>query len=119
MQTTTSHGDASISPRALSATQQRALILRILSQRSAHTHELRAHGISHPAARVIELRRAGYSITSSRITSVDSDGFSHHGVALYSLAESAPAAFYQGPAVVIGAGYGSAGSYATVPVQTQ
>ena len=67
----------------------------------------------------MELRRAGYPITSARITSVDSDGFSHHGVALYSLAESAAPATYQGAAVVIGAGYGSAGSYATVPVLTQ
>ncbi|WP_069706133.1 helix-turn-helix domain-containing protein [Burkholderia seminalis] len=117
MQTITSHGDTSISPRALSATQQRAVILRVLSRRSAHTHELRAHGVSHPAARVMELRRAGYSITSTRITSVDSDGFSHHGVALYSIADDGAPSLYRGTAVVIGAGYGSAGSYAIAPVQ--
>lgn len=55
-------------------------------RRSAHhTHELRQRGISHPAGRIQDLLNAGYVIDSSRINTVDSDGFTHVGVALYSL----------------------------------
>jgi Helix-turn-helix domain len=46
----------------------------------------RARGISHPATRIKELDGEGYQITTSDpMTAVDSDGFMHRGVALYSL----------------------------------
>lgn len=61
--------------------------LAMLKHRPRHTYELRRQGISHPAARVMDLVKRGYLITSSRITTVDGDGFTHTRVALYSLAE--------------------------------
>jgi hypothetical protein len=60
-------------------------LLRLLKRRPRHTHELRQHGISHPAARVLDLKRRGFCIESSRVSTVDSDSFQHRGVALYSL----------------------------------
>ncbi|KWT83878.1 hypothetical protein APY03_4433 [Variovorax sp. WDL1] len=42
-------------------------------------------GISHPAGRVLDLQERGYVLESARVASVDSDGFTHRGVALYSL----------------------------------
>lgn len=57
----------------------------LLRLRSHHTYELRKQGISHPAGRVNDLEDMGCVIDSNRITTVDSDGFSHVGVALYSL----------------------------------
>lgn len=68
-----------------SSEAQRAKILELLRRSGRHTHNLRANGISHPAARIQELRRQGYDITSSPVTSIDSDGFAHHGVAWYEL----------------------------------
>ncbi|WP_158622875.1 helix-turn-helix domain-containing protein [Aquabacterium soli] len=50
-----------------------------------HTYELRRRGISHPAGRVRELNGLGFIITRTLITTVDADGFTHNGVALYSL----------------------------------
>lgn len=64
---------------------QRVLCMRLLSIRPRHTYELRQLGISHPAARIQELIEQGELISSSRITTVDGDGFLHRGVALYSL----------------------------------
>ncbi|WP_392389110.1 helix-turn-helix domain-containing protein [Burkholderia multivorans] len=119
MQTPPRCSDGAISSRLLSAAQQRAIVIEILSRHPAHTHELRANGISHPAGRVNELRRAGYAIQSARVSTVDSDGFTHRGVALYTLTKSTRPALYPGPALTVGAGYGNASAYATVPVATQ
>lgn len=66
---------------------QRALCMRLLAIRPRHTYELRKLGISHPAARILELIEQGQPITSSRVTTVDGDGFLHRGVALYSLSD--------------------------------
>jgi hypothetical protein len=60
-------------------------LLRLLELRPRHTHELRQFGISHPAARCLDLKKRGYLITSSRVSTVDSDSYTHRGVALYSL----------------------------------
>lgn len=57
----------------------------MLRLRSHHTYELRKCGISHPAGRVQNLLADGFVISSNRINTVDSDGFLHTGVALYSL----------------------------------
>ena len=64
---------------------QHQRLLTLLRVRPRHTHELRSVGISHPAGRVRELIRRGYEISSARVTSVDGDGYTHVGVALYSL----------------------------------
>ncbi|PNG46560.1 MULTISPECIES: helix-turn-helix domain-containing protein [unclassified Variovorax] len=60
-------------------------LIAFLRQRPRHTHELRMLGISHPAGRVLDLQERGYVLESARVASVDSDGFTHRGVALYSL----------------------------------
>lgn len=73
---------------ALASSETEAQIARLLDclcRRQCHTHELRRVGISHPAGRVQDLIKRGYSITMSRVTTVDSDGFTHSGVALYTL----------------------------------
>ena len=73
------------SPRSTSTRAQLHRLVTMLRLCSRHTHELRKVGISHPAGRVKDLEHQGYVIASDRITTVDSDGFSHAGVALYSL----------------------------------
>jgi hypothetical protein len=70
---------------------QLARLAGLLQRGPRHTHELRRHGISHPAARVLDLVKRGWNITSDRISTVDSDGFTHNRVARYSLI-SKPAA---------------------------
>lgn len=50
-----------------------------------NTYELRALGISHPAGRIADLEKRGYVYGSTRITTVDGDGFAHNNVALYEL----------------------------------
>lgn len=60
-------------------------LLDCLRLRPHHTHELRMLGISHPAGRIRDLIEAGYTIASARITTVDSDGYIHVGVASYEL----------------------------------
>lgn len=60
-------------------------LYKALRLRPHHTYELRKMGISHPAGRVQDLEEDGYVISSDRINTVDSDGFLHTGVALYSI----------------------------------
>ncbi|AXE97741.1 helix-turn-helix domain-containing protein [Paraburkholderia hospita] len=69
----------------MSAAAQRVRIISLLRAASQSTYALRARGISHPAMRVKELISAGYVIHSSRVMAVDSDGYTHNGVALYEL----------------------------------
>lgn len=70
----------------MSAQAQRKRVLEYLRASPQTTYSLRAHGISHPAQRVRELIvMDGYLIDSSPVTAIDSDGFMHRGVALYSL----------------------------------
>jgi hypothetical protein len=64
---------------------QIAKLIALTEARPHHTHELRQMGISHPAGRVLDLVKRGYVYDTARITTVDGDGFSHRGVALYSL----------------------------------
>lgn len=71
--------------RALSKAGQLAAALRVMRLRPVDTFELRRMGMASPAARVQDLEAMGYVIASDRIVAVDSDGFSHYGVALYSL----------------------------------
>ena len=68
---------------ATEAQLQKLIALTRITPRN--THEMRRHGISHPAGRVLDLTKRGYCFASDRITTVDSDGFTHRGVALYTL----------------------------------
>ena len=64
---------------SLAESSTKAQIIRLidlLRSGPKDTHYLRKQGISHPAGRVVD---------SSRTTTVDSDGYPHHGVALYEL----------------------------------
>jgi len=70
------------------STATEAQIARLISRlrmRPHHTHELRKCGISHPAGRVRDLCARGFVIESDRVSTVDSDGYPHVGVALYTL----------------------------------
>lgn len=60
-------------------------LILLTEARPHHTHELRRFGISHPAGRIYDLEKRGFVYAKSRITTVDSDGFPHNGVALYEL----------------------------------
>lgn len=64
-------------------------LLGLVTIRPHHTHELRKVGISHPAGRIRDLEKRGFVFDSDRITTIDSDGYAHRGVALYTLV-SAP-----------------------------
>jgi len=71
-----------------SSTTTKAQIDRLLAclrRRPHNTHELRKLGISHPAGRVQDLLKAGFVIESGRTVTVDSDGYTHFGVAIYAL----------------------------------
>lgn len=76
---------AKFSARSTATEAQIDRLAECLRRRDHHTHELRKLGISHPAGRIQDLLKAGCIIGSSRINTVDSDGFIHVGVALYSL----------------------------------
>lgn len=71
---------------------QIARLIELLRHGPRNTHELRRHGISHPAGRVQDLIRRGFLIASDRVTTVDSDSFAHTNVALYSLVSEPDAA---------------------------
>ena len=75
-----------LASKATSTVLQRQRALELLKIAPQTTYSLRRKGISHPAQRLKELIRNGYLITSTRVTAVDSDGYTHVGVALYSLA---------------------------------
>lgn len=68
-----------------SAEAQRFRILDALRSGPQTSYDLRRMGCYQCPTRVFELRRAGHPITTTRVTLVDSDGYSHRGVALYEL----------------------------------
>ena len=80
------------SARSTATEVQIERLLMLLRLRPHHTHELRSKGISHPAGRVRDLIESGYWVESGRIATVDSDGFRHANVALYSLVSEPGAA---------------------------
>ena len=78
--------------RSTATEAQIARLIDLLRLAPRTTHELRCHGISHPAGRIHDLSKRGYFIDSTRVTTVDSDSFTHVGVARYILlSEPAPA----------------------------
>jgi hypothetical protein len=62
-------------------------VLALLRVADQTTYSLRAHGIAQCATRIYELKAKGYLITKTTVNAVDSDGYMHSGVALYSLLE--------------------------------
>jgi len=74
-----------LNSRDMSSEAQRKRVLEHLRASPKTTYNLRALGISHPAARVRELVARGHRIRTERITAVDSDNYTHHGVARYVL----------------------------------
>lgn len=74
-----------LNSRSTSTLSQRERALELLNIADQTTYSLRKHGISHPAQRLRELINDGYPIAKSTVTAVDSDGYTHTGVALYSL----------------------------------
>lgn len=77
-----------INSRSTSTLSQRDRALKLLEIAPQTTYSLRQRGISHPAARLKELIAQGHQITKTTVNAVDSDGYTHVGVALYSLAKS-------------------------------
>lgn len=77
--------NTNFSPRSTSTEAQIQRLLGLVAARPHHTHELRKVGISHPAGRIRDLEKRGYVFDAPRITTVDSDGYAHRGVALYTL----------------------------------
>jgi len=78
---------SAISSKSTATADQRARALELLKIADQTTYNLRAYGIAQCAARIFELRQAGYPITKTNVNAVDSDGYMHINVALYSLNE--------------------------------
>lgn len=74
------------SAKSTATEAQYARILAALEIRPHNSIEFRRWlGCLQIAARIMELRGMGYDITTDRITITDDEGFTHPGVALYSL----------------------------------
>lgn len=78
-------GAAPIKHEDMSAAAQSRRVLKYLRASPKTTYWLRAKGISHPAQRVKELIAEGHQISMHPVTAIDSDGFMHRGVAMYTL----------------------------------
>ena len=76
---------ANFNSRSTATEAQIQRLLGLIKIRPHHTHELRKFGISHPAGRILDLEKRGFVFDSDRITTIDSDGYAHRGVALYTL----------------------------------
>lgn len=77
------------SPKSTASEAQRERILMALARGPKTSYDLRRLGCYQAPARVKELRdRHGYNITTTRVTLVDRDGFSHPRAALYTLIRS-------------------------------
>lgn len=80
-----SAGRRGLNSKSTATAAQHARILRLLMHRPHNTEELQQAGIFRVSARIRELRRQGHDIITARIQLTDRDGFTHYGVALYSL----------------------------------
>lgn len=60
-------------------------IVHGLRRRPHTSYQLMRAGVYHPPSRIFELKRMGFVITKTPVTVVDSEGYSHAKVALYSL----------------------------------
>jgi hypothetical protein len=86
------NSNAKYSSRSTATEAQIERLVEMLRIRNRHTHELRKLGISHPAGRINDLKKRGYIFHKQLINTVDSDGFTHVNVALYSLISEPEAA---------------------------
>ncbi len=78
------------SAKSTATEAQRDRILAALRIRPQTSYDLRCMGCYQAPARVKELRdKFGYEITTSLITLVDKEGYTHPRAALYTLDESA------------------------------
>src|SRR5258708_3874413 len=59
-------GKVPMKRRDMNLAAQRDFVLRALRDSSKHTYWMRANGISHSGARVMELRQAGHNIATDR-----------------------------------------------------
>jgi len=72
--------------RSTATKAQRDRILCALKRRPHTSYELRLIGCYQAPTRIKELRDdLGHRIETTRVTVVDNEGYSHRGVALYSL----------------------------------
>ena len=78
-------GQRGLNSKSTATAVQHTRILRLLLKRPRNTEELQRVGIFRVSARIRELRRRGFNIVTARIPLTDRDGFTHYGVALYSL----------------------------------
>ncbi|MFD1558681.1 helix-turn-helix domain-containing protein [Paraburkholderia silviterrae] len=83
MSSPSANGRAKRSDNSVQA--QRLKMLAMLRRQPRSTYEFRRQGVSHPAQRIKELIALGCDIKSTRVTTVDGDGFSHPRVAMYEL----------------------------------
>lgn len=75
-----------IASRSTATEAQQARLLELLKIGPQTTYSLRKHGLAQCAARIFGLRKAGYTIFTERVTATCSDGYTHVGVARYTLA---------------------------------
>lgn len=78
-----------IASRSTSTEAQHDKLLALLRIGPQTTYSLRKHGIAQTSTRIFELRAEGHLILTERVTAIDSDGFSHVGVARYTLTKEA------------------------------
>lgn len=71
--------------RSTSSEVQRDKLIALLRIGPQTTYSLRKHGLAQCAARVFGLRKEGFTIITEKVTAIDSDGFTHGGVARYSM----------------------------------
>lgn len=74
-----------VNSKSTSTEAQIEKLIELVRFGSRHTYELRKMGISHPAGRINDLKKRGYIFAKQPINTVDSDGYTHCNVALYSL----------------------------------
>lgn len=67
------------------AEAQRARVLVALRAGPKTSYDLRRLGIYQAPARILELRRRSYRISTDLVPLVDAEGYTHAGVALYTL----------------------------------
>lgn len=82
-------GRRGFNSKSTATAAQHARILSMLAVRPCTTEDFRKAGVFQVSTRILELRRMGHNIPAGRISLTDRDGFTHHGVALYSLVEAA------------------------------
>lgn len=80
-----------ITSRSTRTKDQHQKLLALLRQGPQTTYSLRRYGLAQCAARVFHLRGLGHVITTKRVMAIDSDGFVHMGVALYTLLKESEA----------------------------